>query len=338
MARRFLLYKRQLCEDGQKLSTDWGRFAMKFGLSLVNRGALAQPALMTRFVQRAEALGFDAVTISDHIVIPKAMPDNYPYHPEGQFSWEAARDYYEPLATLMFLAGCTTRLRLGTSVLILPYRNPITVAKMVATIDALSGGRVFLGVGTGWWADEFAALGIPEHFAERGPRTDEYIRIFRNLWSEENPAFEGQFYRYGNLEFSPKPAQPGGVPIWVGRHTRRALRRVAELGDAWHPIGLRPPAGLTPEQLGEKRTELHALCERAGRDPAGILIAFRCPLVFSERERSPMQGTAAQILDDIGAYAAQGVGHITFDLPAADPEALMDGVERIGAEILPKAP
>jgi probable F420-dependent oxidoreductase len=310
---------------------------MKFGLNLVNRGPLARPDLMTRFVQRAEALGFDSVTISDHIVIPRAMPDNYPYHPQGQFSWESARDYYEPLATLTYLAGCTRRLRLGTSVLIIPYRNPIVVAKMVATADALSGGRIFLGVGTGWWADEFAALGIPGHFAERGPRTDEYIRIFRNLWTEADPEFAGQFYRYANLEFSPKPAQAGGVPIWIGGHTRRALRRAAELGDAWHPIGLRPPAGLTPAQLGEKRDELHALCERAGRDPAGVPIAFRCPLVFSPRERAPMQGSPAQILEDIAAYAAQGVGHFTFDLPLAEAAPLFEAIERVGTEILPHA-
>ena len=310
---------------------------MKFGLNLVNRGPLARAEIMTRFVQRAEALGFDSVTISDHIVIPKAMPANYPYHPQGQFSWQSARDYYEPLATLMFLAGHTTRLRLGTSVLIIPYRNPVTVAKMMATIDALSGGRVFLGVGTGWWEDEFKALGLASHFAERGARTDEYIRIFRNLWTEENPEFSGQFCRYGNLEFSPKPVQPGGIPIWIGGHTRRALRRVAELGDTWHPIGLRPPAGLTPWQLGEKRRELHALCEQHGRDPNQVRIAFRCPLAFSDRERKPMQGTPAQILEDIAAYGAQGVGHFTFDLLATEPGPLLESVERIGSEILPKA-
>ena len=310
---------------------------MKFGLNLINRGPLARPDLMAQFARRAEALGFESLTISDHIVIPRAMPDNYPYHPQGQFSWQSARDYYEPLTTLTFLIGLTQRLRLGTSVLILPYRNPVLVAKMVATADALSGGRVFLGVGTGWWADEFAALGIPGHFAERGARTDESIRIFRNLWSEADPEFTGQFYRYGDLEFSPKPVQPGGVPIWIGGHTRRALRRVAELGDAWHPIGLRPPAGLTPDQLGAGRRELHALCEAAGRDPAQIRIAFRCPLVFSASERKPMQGTPAQILDDIAAYAAQGVHHITFDPIASEAGALMDVVERIGSEILPHA-
>lgn len=307
---------------------------MKFGVSLINRGEMATPENMIRFVRRAEELGFDTVTISDHIVIPKAMPANYPYHPEGKFSWETARDYYEPLATLMFLAGATTSIRLGTSVLILPYRNPVVVAKMIATIDALSGGRTFLGVGTGWWEDEFLALGLPNHFRERGARTDEYIRIFRNLWSEENPAFSGDFYSYGDLEFSPKPAQPGGVPIWIGGHSGRALRRVAELGDAWHPIGLRPPASLTPEELGAKRGQLHELCEKRSRDPAEILIAFRCPLVVSPSAEGPMAGDYGKIREDIQAYQAQGVGHITFDFPVSNTSELMDALEGAGENLL----
>lgn len=309
---------------------------MKFGVSLINRGEMATPGTMIRFVKRAEELGFDAVTISDHIVIPKAMPENYPYHTKGEFAWETARDYYEPLATLMFLAGATTSIRLGTSVLIIPYRNPVVVAKMIATADALSGGRVFLGVGTGWWEDEFKALGLPNHFSERGARTDEYIRIFRNLWNEENPAFSGDFYSYQDLEFSPKPAQAGGVPIWIGGHTGRALRRVAELGDAWHPIGLRPPASLTPEELGAKRGQLHALCEKAGRDPAEILIAFRCPLVTSPSAEGPMAGDYGKIREDIQAYQAQGVGHITLDFPVSNASELMDALESAGENLLSK--
>jgi len=309
---------------------------MKFGVSLINRGPLANPEQMLSFALRAEALGFDSLAISDHVVIPRAVPHNYPYHPEGRFDWRSARDYYEPLATLIFLAGATRRIRLGTSVLILPYRNPLVMAKMAATADALSGGRVFLGIGTGWWEDEFKALGLGSHFAERGARTDETIRIFRNLWSEESPAFQGRFYSYGDLEFSPKPAQAGGIPIWVGGHSGRALRRSAALGDAWHPIGLRPPAGLGPQQLGEMRAALHALCEQQGRDPAGLLIAFRCPIVFSPAERGPMQGTPEQVLEDIAAYRAQGVGHITFDIPQSEPGPLMETLERIGTEILPR--
>lgn len=308
---------------------------MQFGLNLINRGPLARPETMVRFARQAEALGFDSLTISDHIVIPKAMPSNYPYHPEGEFAWQNARDYYEPLATLMFLAGKTDRIRLGTSVLIISYRNPIVTAKMLATLDALDGGRTFLGVGTGWWEDEYKALGIASHFAERGPRTDEYIRIYRNLWTEEEPAFEGRFHSYGNFEFSPKPAQRGGLPIWIGGHTRRALRRTAELGDAWHPIGLRPPAGLTPDELGGKVAELRTLCEQRGRDPGEVAVCFRCPVVFTDDRQELVQGTPEQIAEDLRTYAARGVTHFTLDLPPAEPDALLASQERLAREVIP---
>jgi probable F420-dependent oxidoreductase len=309
---------------------------MRFGVNLLNRGPLARPDLMVRYTQRAEALGFETLTISDHIVIPKAMPENYPYHPEGKFSWQAARDYYEPLTSLAFLAGKTNRIRLGTSVLILPYRNPIQTAKDLATLDAWSEGRMFLGIGTGWWEDEFKALGIGSHFAERGARTDEYVRIYKVLWTEENPSFRGQFFQFSGLEFSPKPHQKRGLPIWVGGHTGRALRRVVELGDVWHPIGLRPPSGLDPRELGTKRRELHALAEKAGRDPSTIAIHFRCPLAFSTGKRAPMQGSAAQLLEDINAYQAAGVSHITLDLARDSFAECMEVLEQVAADILGK--
>ena len=309
---------------------------MQLGINLVNRGPLARPDFMVQFAQRADALGYNSLTISDHIVIPKAMPTNYPYHPEGQFSWQSARDYYEPLATLGFLAGQTRRIRLGPSVLILSYRNPVATAKTLATLDALSGGRLFLGVGTGWWQDEYTALGIPDHFATRGDRTDEYLRICKHLWSAENPEFRGKFHQFSGIEFSPKPAQPGGLPIWVGGHTTRALRRAVEFGDAWHPIGLRPPAGLLPEELGRKRAELHALAEKAGRDPASIAIHFRCPLSFSGTKRAPMVGSTEQILMDLNAYREQGVSHITLDLVRESFSELLELLEQVAQEVMPR--
>ena len=290
---------------------------------------------MVRFALKAEELGFQSLTISDHIVIPKEMPDNYPYHPEGKFSWEAARDYYEPLSTLMFLAGKTTDIRLGISILVISYRNPITTAKMLSTIDSLSGGRIFVGVGTGWWEDEFNALGIGSQFTERGARTDEYINIFRNLWTEENPEFNGRFYSYSNLEFSPKPAQKKGIPIWIGGHTRRALRRTAELGDAWHPIGLRPPASLAPEELGRCSEELYSIAHERGRDPGSIQIAFRAPVVFSNTERAILTGNSKQIIEDINSYAQVGVDHLTIDFVVSDFKSLMDNLKRVGKEVMP---
>jgi probable F420-dependent oxidoreductase len=309
---------------------------MLIGVNVVNRGALATPDIMTRFAQRAEELGLDSVTLSDHIVIPRNVPDNYPYHPEGVFRWQDAKDYYEPLATMAYLAGRTRRIRLGLSVLIISYRNPITTAKFLASLDALCGGRLFIGVGTGWWEEEYAALGIPSHFAERGPRTDEYIRIFRTLWTEENPEFNGRFHRFGNLEFSPKPAQKKGIPIWIGGHTTRALQRVAELGDVWHPIGLRPPAGLEPDELAKKRDELAGYAKKHGRDPKLIPIAFRAPIVFSDRERGLLIGKADQIVSDIQAYEKVGVSHLTLDIPAKTEPEMMTALDRIGTEIAPK--
>lgn len=308
---------------------------MEFGVNLINRGEMATPGNMAHFAQRAEALGFDTLTVSDHIVVPRDMPSNYPYHPEGKFSWEAARDYYEPISTLAFLAGKTERLRLGTSVLILSYRNPVTTAKMLASIDALSQGRIFLGVGTGWWEDEYKALGIPGHFAERGARTDEYLRIYKTLWREESPEFKGQFHSFGNIEFSPKPHRPEGIPIWVGGHTHRALRRTVELGDVWHPIGLRPPANLDPAELGKLVEQLRAMAEKSWRDPASIGVAFRAPVCITEDESRPLIGSAQQVVDDIHSYVARGVTHFTFDLTGNSIDANLEQLERISTEVLP---
>ena len=308
---------------------------MNFGVNLINRGEMATPENMAKFAQRSEALGFDSLTVSDHIVIPKDVPHNYPYHPQGKFSWEASRDYYEPLSTLSFLAGKTGRIRLGTSVLILSYRNPLTTAKMLASIDALSQGRLFLGVGTGWWEDEYKALGIPSHFAQRGARTDEYLRIYKTLWREDNPEFEGEFHSFGNIEFSPKPHRPEGIPIWVGGHTRRALRRTVEFGDVWHPIGLRPPANLDPAELGNLVEQLRAMAEQAGRDPDSIGIAFRAPVCITDEESRPLTGSARQIVDDIHSYVARGVTHFTFDLTQDSIERNLEQIERISAEVIP---
>jgi len=309
---------------------------MQLGVNVINRGALARPEVMAPFLRRAEALGFSSATVTDHILIPKAMPHNYPYHPKGEFRWQDARDYYEPLASLGFLTGLTSKIRLGVSVLIISYRNPLTTAKFLSTLDALSGGRIFVGVGTGWWEDEYKALGIPGHYAERGKRTDEYIRIFRELWTKDEPRFEGQFYRFGDLEFSPKPAQKGGVPIWIGGHTSRALKRVAELGDVWHPIGLRPPAGLDPDELARKREELIGYAKAYGRDGASIPVHFRAPVIVSDSENAMLIGKAAKVVADIKAYEAAGVSHITCDLIATSPDQLMGLLERLGKEVLPK--
>jgi len=308
---------------------------MKFGVALFSHGPLASADNMMRTAQRAEALGFDSVAVSDHIVLPRQDASNYPYHPEGRRSWRDSLNYYEPIAALGFLAGVTSRVRLGVSVLVVPYRNPITTAKQLASIDALSGGRLFMGVGTGWWAEEFAALGIPDHFAERGPRTDEYIDIWRNLWREENPAYQGKYYSYADLEFSPRPAQRDGIPIWVGGHTGRALRRTAALGDVWHPIGQVPPADLPPGEIGEKAEQLKELTRAAGREPGSIPIHFRTPISFQEGP-GYFAGSPDKLCESVQAYAAAGVSQIMINLPPGEFAQTLEALERFGEEVLPR--
>ena len=310
---------------------------MKFGISLISRGPLATPENLVGITRQAESCGFNSVTISDHIVVPQETTHNYPYHPQGNFPVADAHDYYEPLAAMSFLAGATERIRIGTSVLIVSYRNPIVTAKVCATADAMSGGRLFLGVGTGWWEAEYRALGIPGHFAERGPRTDEYMRIFRNLWTEERPEFAGEFSQYANIDFSPKPAQAGGIPLIVGGHTGRALRRTAELGDGWHPIGLRAPAGLEPAELKAKRDELDRMCEAQGRDPGDVPTIFRCPIRPGGERAGLMTGETGRILEDIEAYRAAGVQEIVWDVVYPTVAEMHDVIDRIAEEIVPAA-
>src|SRR5439155_18759281 len=165
--------------------------------------------------------------------------------PTGQFPGGMEQDYLEPLTLMSHLARATRRVRLGTSVLVIPYRNPVVTAQMLATMDVLSGGRVILGAGVGWLQEEFDALAAPP-FAERGRVTNEYLQIMRACWTKAPVSFHGRYYSLREVYALPRPSQAGGIPIWIGGHTDGALRRAGELGDGWHPIGSRPPARPPP--------------------------------------------------------------------------------------------
>jgi len=313
---------------------------MEFGLSLPGRGPLANPALIGRLVQKAEALRYSSLFVTDHVILPTESRSVYPYHPSGEFPGGSRQDYLEPLALLGYLAGVTKRIRLGTSVLVVPYRNPLVAAKQLATLDVLSGGRLILGCGVGWWEEEFQALGAPP-FAERGKVTAEYLRLMKALWTEDAPKFEGQYYRVSEITFLPKPAQKPHPPLWIGGHTEPALRRVAELGDAWHPIGLRPPALLHPPEYARAVERIREYARAAGRDPGAIALTFRAPLqLWGKRkpggERTTFKGTADEVIADIRGYQAVGVRYFVFDLPGPDPKAMVETMERFAVEVRPK--
>src|SRR2546427_3771836 len=219
---------------------------MHYGFYLSTRGQTTTPDDLDTLVQRGEAYGFHSVMIADHIVFPTAIASRYPYTVSGAFP--GGGDAMEQLTLMAFVAAKTTTLRLVTSVMILPYRNPVLTAKMLATIDVLSRGRVTVGVGVGWLREEFEALDASD-FTRRGAVSNEYIRIFKTLWTQDPASFEGEFYRFKALRCLPQPMQKPQPPIWIGGHSTPALRRAARHGDGWHPVGANPAVPLSPAEL-----------------------------------------------------------------------------------------
>jgi len=216
-----------------------------FGFSLTGRGVLADREAITALAQRAEALGYDSVFVTDRMLIPTASTAAYPYSATGAFPLGPDEPWLESLTAVTYLASVTQRIRVGTSVLVIPYRNPVFTARALATADYLSGGRVILGAGIGWWREEFETLGVP--FEDRAARTVEALRLMREIWTQPRVTFEGRFWQVREAGgVRPHPVQRPHIPIWIGGHSDAALRRVVEVADGWHPLGLRPPVTHPP--------------------------------------------------------------------------------------------
>ena len=315
--------------------------ATTFGTSMPTRGALASPDNLRSLAQRAEDLGFDHIWVSDHIILPHKVDSFYPYASDGVATFRPEDTYFEPLAALNFLAGCTQRVRLGTHVLILPYRNPVLTAKIISTLDVLSGGRVILGAGVGWMEEEFQALGL-DSYKQRGDVTDEYIELYKELWTKEHPSFQGQHYQISGSGFEPKPIQQPHPPIWIGGHTWPALRRAAKYGDGWMPIGLRPPAILEPEELSAMIARLRRLTVQAGRTENAVDLTFSTDVQFDDSagaSRPLMHGRPEQIAADLRQYQDLGVANFILGFPAADSVAsLQENMERFSREVMTLIP
>ena len=310
---------------------------MRYGFYLPTRGPTAAPAALETLVTRGEALGFASVMIADHVVFPVTITSKYPYTVTGAFP--GGGDALEQLALMAFIAGKTRRLRLVSSVMILPHRNPVVTAKTLATIDVLSSGRVTVGVGVGWLREEFQALGAPD-FDRRGAVSDEYLRIFKVLWTQSPASFEGKFYRFEEIRCLPAPVQKPHPPIWVGGHSPAALRRVARHGDGWHPVGANPAVPLRPAELRASLDELYRLTEKEGRDPRALTISYKAPvydvtqaLDAAGAERRPFSGSHAQIADDVATYARLGVSELIFDFRSDSLPESLERMERFGGLI-----
>ncbi|NQV60499.1 MAG: TIGR03619 family F420-dependent LLM class oxidoreductase, partial [Alphaproteobacteria bacterium] len=224
---------------------------MKFGVHFGSRGVAGDPDTLKAIAQKAEALGYEHFGMSDHVVVATDVASAYPYSESGKFYAQDTGVSLEQVTALGFVAAATNCIRLLTSVLVLPHRHPVLAAKMLATVDILSKGRLTVGVGAGWMAEEIALLGGPP-FADRAKASDEYIEAFRELWTSETPAKRGSYAAFDHLLFAPKSAQTPHAPIWVGGEAKGARRRAGQLGDGWYPVAANPRQPLdTPDLYGQ---------------------------------------------------------------------------------------
>jgi probable F420-dependent oxidoreductase len=297
---------------------------MKLGVWIPNCRHLATPEIIKTTAVRAEQLGYDSAWVSDHVVVPRANIKNF------------GETIFDPLVTLGVIAGATSRVRLGTTVLIVPYRNAVVTAKMVSSLDALSGGRVVLGVGAGWVAAESAMLGVP--FKERGAMTDEYLDAMRELWTSPAPSFAGKYTQFADVVFEPKPLQKPHPPIWVGGHTKAALRRTARIGAAWHPIN-RPP-----DELRAGMTEIARLCREQRRADVPALTLRNDVKILRAGESAPasthagrvLAGEPAALVEQVRELAECGVEHLVLEFLAADGRELEAQMALFAERVRPK--
>jgi probable F420-dependent oxidoreductase len=315
---------------------------MQIGFNAPTTGALIDPDSLRRIITEGEALGFDYATVSDHIMVPRNLDSKYPYTNDGEFPAGTAAAWLEQLATTAYIAALTERLRFVMSVMVVPHRPAVLTAKILATIDYLSKGRLTLGIGVGWCREEFEAIAAAP-FDDRGHVTDEWMAACKELWAKENPRFDGKYVKFSDVVFTPKPVQQP-IPIWVGGESAPALRRIMRYADCWYPVGTNrqfPMNTVTRFKSGLER--FHGFADRAKRDPATLQVALRVLAGPSNRARRSVDGEAemftggtADYVGDIKALQDLGVTAVDVRLFATTLEATIDNMRRFHDEVLTK--
>jgi probable F420-dependent oxidoreductase len=297
---------------------------MHIGVTIPNNWGIADARQVLALGPLAEALGYDSIWVMDHLLnsgyIRERLDD---------------RPYYHPLATLSYLAATTKRVRLGTSVLVLPYHNPVELAKYAATLDQMSGGRVIMGVGAGAMTEEFEALGVP--FRQRGALTNESMEVMKELWTSPDPQYRSQRWNLAGFKFAPKPLQQPAIPLWVGGSSPGALRRAATLGDGWHP------SGLSPEEFRAGCEDVRKLATAAGRDPEILAMSMRVEVEVGGQASSRRAAGRARLpgddadrmLEGIRAYQRAGVEHIVLALNSGDMASITALMVDIAQRVMP---
>jgi probable F420-dependent oxidoreductase len=305
---------------------------MRIGFSLPHVGAGSSTAAIDRVCEVAETYGADTVWAVDHIAFPYGFQATYPYGTHQFGDPQDPTEWWDCLSVLAYAAARTERVRLGTGVTVLPYRHPVATAKAIATVDALSSGRVLFGVGVGWLRDEFEALELID-FDSRGEVTNEQLRIIKAVWSQKRTAFQGRFYSIPELSVTPRPVQQPGPPVLVGGNSAAALRRAVQYGDGWHGLML------LPDEMAERRATLRKLAQVQGRTaplPVSLLIGTRIVedssvygTLGAPDRRAAMTGTPTQIISQLMAYEEAGVDEIQTTVrlngaPQADPATAIE--------------
>ena len=316
---------------------------MQVGFNLPNSGPLSAVPSMERIAVEGEAMGFDYLTLTDHVVLPDTKVPGYPYSETGAFYEEAPTARHEQLMGMAWIAAKTSRIRLVAAVLVVPHRPAVLAAKMLATLDVLSGGRLVVGVGAGWLKTEFDAV-VTTPFAERGKVTDEYIDAFRVLWTEASPGFAGKYVKFDGIVLEPKPLQRPHPPIWVGGESAPSMRRAARVGDAWYPLGSNNQYLLdTLPRLEAGIARLRQATAAAGRDPAAVGVAFRVkrygaavPPKATDGERRMFSGSDADLVDDLRALGRLGVGAVDIDFGRPDADQVLAEMRRFRKAVIEK--
>ena len=301
---------------------------MKFGICLPIRLSLEAKDNI-EIAKAAENYGIDSIWVSDHVVMPEKHL--------GSFS----EVFYDPFMLLSYIAAETSTIELGTSVIILPYRNPVVVAKMIATLDVLSEGRVIFGVGPGWMREEYDALSIP--YEKRGARTNEYIRAIKQLWVNDDPEYKGKFCSFSDIKFYPKPLQKPHPPVFIAGASDYAIKRAVELGDGWQPTWV------SPGDVKEGISKLETVAAEKGRDLSNFIYSVRNRLHIvdadyqanndnnSESDDPPflLHGTVSEITKSIKDYKKLGVSHIVLDPVVESLDDIFHTMEIVSREIMP---
>jgi len=321
-----------------------GGRTLDYGFAWFTRGPLADAEGLKGLATMGEELGYAYMAVPDHVVIPTQIDSIYPYSPDGSFPGSGLGECMDQLTAISYATAVTTKLRMLTSVMVVPHRPALLTAKIIATIDRLSGGRITIGCGAGWMEEEFRALQVPD-YADRGAVTNEYLETFRTVWQNELASYDGNYVRFANVSTRPLPVQQPGPPLWIGGESAAALRRVVSHGDGWYPIGNNPKFPLdTHARIAARLDRLRGLADEGDRDMATIDLSYWSPwnrigkeMKNKDGDRMILTGSAATVAEDVAQLKAVGFRHLILSLSGHDLSESRDRMERFMSDVAAKS-